>query len=138
MTMIEFLLARIAEDEAVARTLLRDLEMQIEAYGFVADKGGPFTPSRMLAAQLWAHYDGQTQWRNFARGQHIATLASPARVLAECEAKRRIVELHSSQQGMRYGYCEQCWDGNTPLPYPCLTLRILAQPYAEHPDYRVE
>jgi len=117
-SLTEFLLARIAEREAKARALLRDLEAQIEEEDFGPDERGPFTPARMLSAQLWAHYDGQTRRRSFARGQQIATLADPGRVLAECEAKRSIVELISS-----------------PGPQ---ALRLLALPYADHPDYLPE
>jgi len=128
----EFLLARIAEDEVVAMALLRDLEGQIEAEGFAADERGPFTPARMLAAQLWAHYDGQTRWRNFARGQHIATLAAPARALAECEAKRQIVD----QWLCRYDDNPRHVDQETLDARD--TLCALALPYADHPDCRKE
>ena len=41
------------------------------------------------------------------------------RALAECEAKRRIVEVHG----------HRC---------PCATLRALAQPYRDHPDFDPE
>ena len=52
-------------------------------------------------------------------------LRCPERVLAECEAKRRIVTTQLQ-------------------PYPAghapatLVLRLLALPYADHPDYRQE
>lgn len=59
----------------------------------------------------------------------------PARVLAECEAKRRIVELHS-------GTAEWCgWtqggDGtHADMGDDCDTLIALAQPYADHEDFQ--
>ena len=120
----EFLLARIAEREAKARALLRDLEAQIEEGDLGPDERGPFTPARMLSAQLWAHYDGQTRRRSFARGQQIATLADPGRVLAECAAKRKIIA--------------ECRSTKTPVGYSYLTLTYLALPYADHPDYLPE
>lgn len=56
---------------------------------------------------------------------------SPARVLVDCEAKRRIVEDYLAQlNSHRSG-----WDARTPRDYP---LRALALPYAEHADYREE
>lgn len=141
MTLTEFLLARIAEREAAARALLRDLEGQIETEGFAADERGPFTPARMLAAQLWAHYDGQTRWRNFARGQHIATLSDPARVLAECEAKRWVIEL--AQQAMdeaaEHGHDKQVgavFEGRASLAEAM--LRAEATAYADHEEYLPE
>ena len=65
-----------------------------------------------------------------------------ARVLAECAAKRRIVELHEPngetcsvcalQDGSKYG------DGWGAEDWPCTTLRALALPYADHPEFREE
>lgn len=128
----EFLLERFAEDEAAARDLLRDLEGQIAEDNYGPDERGPYTPARLLAAEMWAFYGGQTKRRNFARGQHIATLANPARVLAECEAKRQIVELHHSRlpHDTTCRDCQRTW--------PCQTLRLLALPYADHEAFRDE
>ena len=54
------------------------------------------------------------------------------RLLRDVEAKRKIVELHLPE---RLGYftdinCQQCR-----VHDPCPTLRFLALPYADHPDY---
>lgn len=65
----------------------------------------------------------------------------PARVLAECDAKRNIVELHTgSHECSGYndttGDFDNClWvlDGDS-----CTTLRLLATPCSYHPDYRQE
>lgn len=87
MNLADFLLARIAEDEAMAR----------------ADLALRFVPS--LEPRI------------------MGTGGEPtdrARVLAECEAKRRIVE----------------WDEVQLEEHP--VLRFLALPYADHPDYREE
>ncbi|WP_327160569.1 DUF6221 family protein [Streptomyces zaomyceticus] len=70
--------------------------------------------------------------------RHIAR-HDPARALAEVDAKRQIIELHGPAE---YEYsdvdvCSTC-DRGGPLPYPCPTLRLLALPYADHPDYRDE
>ncbi|GLY87512.1 DUF6221 family protein [Actinoallomurus iriomotensis] len=59
---------------------------------------------------------------------HIAR-HDPARVTSEIEAKRRILELFDASRGGREqgrpGWAED-------------VLRLLALPYAEHPDYRAE
>jgi len=106
MTLTEFLLARIAEDEASA----------------------PYAISSLTEA-----------------GSALVRY-SPARVLAECEAKRQIVEEHPIVRHVFLGMtaeegCERCnwnrdygWDEGG----PCLTLRLIALPYAYHPDYRDE
>lgn len=122
MTVKYFLLARIADDERAARDLLKDLDDQIAEEKLGADERGPFTPTRMLSAQLWAHYDGQTRRRNFARGQQIAKLADPARVLRECEAKRRIIR----------------WVGRSKTRSVEGLLEEMATAYSDHPDYGVE
>lgn len=58
------------------------------------------------------------------------TTSTPDRVLAECEAKRRIVRLHPEILGI----CQECANEQ----YPCRTLGAVALPYADHPDYREE
>jgi hypothetical protein len=61
----------------------------------------------------------------------------PARVLAECEAKRRIVAVHS----IRADTCETCTEYHSQIsgcenePWPCATIRALASVYADHPDF---
>lgn len=80
----------------------------------------------------------------------------PARVLAEVDAKRRIMDLHcpvdpfdgSEEPG--WLECAACGPNNDDEPiiaapgagepewHPCTTLRLLALPYADHADYREE
>jgi hypothetical protein len=88
MTLAEFLLTRIAEDEAVARR------------GFGMTDG---------------------------------------RVLAECGAKRRIVELVTEEQPLDQGHWEGHGSGERWVAdHAPEVLRLLALPYAGHPDYRAE
>lgn len=109
-----FLLARIAEDQRLAAEAA-------EGSGRPSWDGGVTAPDG--SADHVAHHD-------------------PARVLAECAAKRRLVlacrdarpDLHllgARPQGLDF-----------PLPptdqhqLAALTLALLALPYAAHPDYR--
>ncbi|MEU2185214.1 DUF6221 family protein [Streptomyces thermolilacinus] len=72
-------------------------------------------------------------------GEHIAR-HDPARVLAEVDAKRRILDEFVTSQNERdeeydetFGLTD--WEFEpTALPL----LRLLALPYADHPDYRDE
>lgn len=128
MTLTDFLLARIAEDEAVAKVVHSD-------------------PTRQRDPEAWFCGDQQS---------HVGL--SPARVLAECEAKRRLVEMHEANDGgihdrgrwdadagamvaCRYWFCCIC-DYDRDYGYVggpdegCETLRTLALPYADHADYR--
>jgi len=98
MTLTEFLLARTAEDEAVAI------------------RGGRHNAPGA-----------------FANDNYGCLLVDPARVLAECEAKRQIVALHKSEPGQHPDFC-----GHDLRELPCPTLRLLALPYADHPDYLPE
>ena len=107
MTLVEFLEARIAEDEAEAKPMagLDD-----------DDRGG------------WA-------------------IVYAERVLAECAAKRAILEMHGpvKDEGWKSGedndflWCGSCGSiDDSPWPYPCGTLQALAAVYADHPDYQQE
>jgi hypothetical protein len=61
---------------------------------------------------------------------------TPARILAECEAKRRIVEIHYN--GSPETDLNRCSPCDTVGADPCPTLRALSLPYADHPDYLPE
>jgi hypothetical protein len=127
MTLTEFLLARIAEDEAVARQT---------------------NPHRYDEIDDWdAQTDAEDRWGRQPHGQQCGwglgeglsdkcKCGYPARVLVECEAKRRIVD-----------YREQCERDRDEAPREArdlfaarllafdATLRALALPYAGHPGY---
>jgi hypothetical protein len=124
VTLPDFLLARIAEDERKAR----------HAFDARIEVNGDLSIGRYIA-----HFD-------------------PARAVAECGAKRRIVELHelgesrlAQEHPVFFGVkvfeppepgCQVCVvpdvDDCAVVAGPCLTLRLLAQPYADHPDFRAE
>lgn len=106
MTLTEFITARLDEDEAVARGAARDGEGAID----------------------WAGESGPTD-------VHIAR-HDPARVLAEVEAKRRIVEhwtLLAEQAAEAPDHLRRMLSSQvTGLG---VAVRLLALPYADHPDY---
>lgn len=120
MTLTEFLLARIAEDEAVARAVA---DLTGESNRWWVD--GPAQESR----KHWVYATGEKfKYREVA--DHIAR-HDPARVLAECEAKRRIVAALGDWDD---GYV---WSSSTGSRAED-ALRALALPYADHPDFREE
>jgi hypothetical protein len=130
----EFLLARIAEDEAAARAATKgewtavgtqfpdeesDAAEMIRGYVDVFPDGPGITGEEMAGPDAW----------------HVARW-DPARVLAECDAKRRIVEFWSQAF-------------SKPTDFPGIqfdrvrsaaqwTLQVLALPYADHPGFREE
>ena len=99
-----FLLARIAEDEewAPTRHTLLCLRTGCETCIFGDDED-------TIAAE------------------RVCSCGYPARVLAECEAKRRIVENHLRHEPGQGGYGASRH-----------AVRLLSAVYADHPDFREE
>jgi hypothetical protein len=100
-TLTDFLLARIAEDERLAT----------EYSGLTP----PFPPPW----EIGLYYE---------EGIAMALTVSAARVLAECEAKRRIVAL-------AVDYSPELEHGDNGEWALDSTLLLLAQPHADHPDF---
>lgn len=150
MTLVEFLIARLAEDEAVAGAAtpgpwhhdpVRDdepgrLEVVLAGETILASTG----PSTGPGADAQSAPDAA----------HIAR-HDPARILREVAVKRRIVELHRSGVAWNpiLGDCVVCAfeeqaseDSDGEVSYyrssegwPCPTIRALASVYADHPDF---
>jgi len=115
MTLVEFLTARIAEDEAVAHRASED----------------PYVrswPGALMAPAL----NGDPGTRTVS--------TPPTRVLAECEAKRVLltkvleqIESDESTIASEYGTPGTDWTTTADM-----LLHTLAIPYADHPDYLAE
>jgi hypothetical protein len=104
-----FLLARIAEDETAARAVLGEHEMY--DWGSYLSVAGGYGFSANLFAERF----------------------NPTRVLAECEAKRAIVQGHAETWELGRGdYLEGVWRSEDH------TIRLMAAVYGAHPDYRSE
>jgi len=113
LTLTEFLLARIAEDEAVATS--KPVE--------------------------WLYIDPGNGIAMDDLGPGCAITVGPARILAECEAKRRIVRdaLEAESAWDEYGGDGDGWPDVETLRRISDTLesqlKHLAAVYADHPDY---
>lgn len=154
MTIVEFLEARLAEDEAAALT----------AGGSAADW--------LYVGENDQATNGEVVWSNSRRentfhrgsvnesvyvtydryvtcdseglspavyeedGPHIAR-HDPARALAEVAAKRGILEAHAGRSPRSSDFCRICEDPYTygPEAWPCDTVRYLASIYKDHPDF---
>lgn len=170
MDLAEFLLARLAEDEQVAKAAIRQHEAAVEA--FKAGRPADMEDLPEETSACWSGGSDESQdghWRQAVwAGDGIATVCEmldeydsaspahiarhdPARVLAEVEAKRKIVSLHRhvaasptvrmyEEKGERPFGCVICADHDGVI-WPagwCDTLSLLALPHAEHDDYRAE
>jgi len=149
MTLSEFLEARIAEDEAAARACVYPPHdgykphPELSRWFYREDGEVEYVQTPEMLAhkypeRMYVTCDGEglTPAVGEAHGEHIAR-HDPARVLAECAAKRRIIEL-------RYSWNLQAEQMTEPPFGPILQaqvntadaiLRTLAMPYAGHPDY---
>lgn len=125
MTLEEFLLARIAEDEAAAQADDVDWDEDDFEAQYALHGAQPHTLN--------------CGWRLGESLSQECSCGIPARVLAECDARRRIVEeftardgdveLMLGNRGPTFDRRQREWSGLR------LALRILAAMYADHPDY---
>lgn len=120
LTLTEFLLARLDEDEAVAKmpsVTLMDWEFDDSTEPAVVAIGWT------IASEV----------QPSEAGKHIAR-HDPARVLADVAAHRAVVALHTGDED------PDCppWGRRPDGSEPCATLLALAQPHADHPDFRDE
>lgn len=133
--LVEWLRAQIAEDRRIAE----------------AATPGPWVPNaesdEVVAVDSITVADGFALSGNQLRAtvRHIARW-DPARVLAECDAKERIISEHTPEQGWSTAtvtltdVCGTCSDrdnaGDREGEWPCSTLRLLALPYAGGDGYQ--
>lgn len=134
MTLVEFLRARLDEDADAAKRVRQPYRL------YACDDGCLEEPVRI--SDLYGPRDGEyEQWDGEDRlpNHHNswALVYDPTRVLADVAAKRRIVDECAY-------WCEKTESG---VDYPALAdrfevamgvLRLLALPYADHPDYDEE
>lgn len=113
-TITAFLLARIAEDEAVAQAAT----VSPSYHGSFGETAAEEIVN--LALSEGAERAGADHFENWM----------PARVLAQCAAYRAIVERHTGTMWV-VEMCDECRDQTRPCP----TLRTLVAIWADHPDF---
>lgn len=133
---ITFLRARLDEDERIAREVTDAIWYQSTLPGDQYNIAVVITRRTDLASgndQFVAKCGIEVLENGEYNAAHIARW-DPARVLAEVKTKRRITTRHSWPAQ----YAADLATENCPtceVKPPCATLRILAEPYAGHPDY---
>lgn len=159
--MVAFLRDRLDEDEATARAATLGPWRHNPAkhhhipgtplFEEAVFAGAPGADATCVAGT--GETDDQQSMRD---AQHIAR-HDPARVLREIETKQRLLELHGivhrdigwledgEEESGEIPVCGLCvprhahFDRRADVPEgPCPTVRLLAAPYADHPDYRQE
>ena len=133
--LVEFLLARFAEDEAVARMATPGpWEVDHDLYPESVRRRGKDSHISIVSGGRWG---GEASIFNAAADAHHIARHDPARVLAECEAKRRIVAERPA-----IGLPGRMLDYNTLAAVHEeverqreYAFRLLALPYADHSDF---
>ncbi|MGH3381869.1 MAG: DUF6221 family protein [Actinoallomurus sp.] len=129
--LVEFLRARLDEDEQAAKCVRQPYRLYVDDSGRISE------PKRI--DDLHGERDGE--YEQWADGEdrmpnHIVSwwlIYDPARALREVEAKRRLLKQFrlrgNSVRATVQPATGGVWDD---------LLRMLALPYADHPDYREE
>lgn len=123
-------------DALIAFLTARLDEEQIAATMFAGDPD--WSPETL--AVLWGSRANDPLIRH-------AAYYDPARVLRELKAKRAIIAEHMMAMPLRYAFdsprCDVCLSDRGRYPedwhadlWPCRTLRILAETWADHPDFK--
>lgn len=154
MTLTEFLEARIGEDEAVARAAIDEDRPGTHWRWEIPDEGGDADAPRWLrTVEEFPTTSGVGPLPAFPLGYEFVAEPShamthiarhdPARVLAECEAKRRIVELFAETESTYHSFVDaqdhlDSYLNDSRIGVEALTpvVYALASVYADHPDYR--
>lgn len=147
MDLIEFLKARLDEDEQGAHAAIRGGNPAVGELGqwsayleggddgwAVEDDAAGIAPGVVGDERVAAHV-----------ARH-----DPARVLREVETKRQLLHAHARDhecislldQGEHSVVDDRPWEyweaKDTAEHGPCLVVRLIALPYSDHPDYREE
>lgn len=136
----EFLAARIAEDER--RLDLPDYEVVRNSSGEVSARGDGWVTRGDCPICGAYQFDGTESVTEEAWWEHAETVHQRSRVLADCDAKRAVVAYaqevfrRNESAGTRRTLVRVEADlENLNLMN---VLRLLATPYADHPDYEPE
>ena len=170
MELVDFLRARLDEDEAIARAASGSTVVGEPGNWKPSPAGDEWEVSRddgyadeLLVAlrpnlprppEVLGGYWGVVvgyRWESEEPGSGAPLLEfehaarhDPARVLREVDAKRQLLKAHAASAfGTWVGddsdktpACRRCGDLTT--AFPCHTVKLLALPYADCPDYREE
>lgn len=140
-TITDFLLARIADDEEKARAASpggwQYGTIESVAGGTLYDEtrsSATSCPKKLTPTATRSVVALRLLVGQIGDAAHIAHW-HPARVLAECKAKRRVIGQHPHELNAddTVRRCSTCRGEGL-----CGTLRALAAVYADHPDYRPE
>ena len=118
------------DDERVAQAAIADHDGEAVWAVEPPDPDARFPRSRFLWLTVIDSCAPETIPPGMA--EHMARW-DPARVLAEIDAKRRLIDTHQPE---RRGVFVDLWCVHDKQPNPCDTVRLLALPYAARDGYQ--
>lgn len=134
--LVAFLTARLDEDEAAANGAWPgrwDAEIRPGLVGDIVDVLVPFYPRRHDETEPNYARTGLTPMRLTSVTEGKTNLFfvhfQPQRILADVASRRAIIAEHGRGPGV--DICDRVLYGE----WPCPTLRHLAAPFADHPDF---
>ncbi len=131
LTLAAYLLERYAEEEAIVLQVIAARERDMARWR--AARAALYMPPVEVESEpepAFQHDD-----------EYDVLRVAPAHVLADLAAKRRIVELHKPRLFGKFTECEVCtelrvsYEPDIHHDWPCPTLRALATPFADRPDF---
>lgn len=136
MTLVEFVTARLDDDEEIA---LATISVNIRA----DMKNDAAQPPRWLpepgSSAIWDENGTRRVAHTWARESAHIVRHDPARVLREVEAKRKLIQaIYTGMADYAANITESKGDDCGALEYRDELLELLALPYADHPDFRDE
>ena len=126
MDLVEFLTARLDEDEQAARVAGDDRWALIPVYEDATIRHGRM-PDPQSIQIVEANGVEMGSVHRVAHAEYIAR-HDPARVLAEVDAKRQLLDWLAREDERALDNNLWWWDGDG-------ARKLLALPYADHPDY---
>jgi hypothetical protein len=116
MTISDFILARVTEEEDLAHAALDGREPD----------------DRWDSPSDGEHFNRWNPWR-----VQSACLVRRQIVRAHADAGPQVVRVPGATLELRGAVCSTCRDEQgQPAAWPCYTMRVLASEWADHPDYR--
>lgn len=118
LTITDFILARVREEEELAHAALDHLGPELN----------------WDAASVGEHFDRWNPWR-----VESACIGRRLLLKAHRDAGPALVDLPGKAHELLTATCATCGrSSERPEPWPCYTIRVLALEWANHPDYWTE
>lgn len=129
--LVAFLNARLDERQAIAQAVNNPSPWRT---AYLDEDGDPYEMELVYDADNNPVLFNESRYQDFELAAHIAA-NDPAHVLADVQAKRAILAEHEHRAKLS---AEGYYDDHAELVDLDWLVRLLVQPFADHPDFRSE